>query len=463
MIDDLSELIEIESVYSDDGVLPFGAGVKKSIDWFVDKAKNYGLVTGTDDGYSAYAEYGKGKKCIGILCHLDVVPAGSGWSYPPYKLTIDNGNLYGRGVVDNKGSAIIALHVLKNLAERKIKTKNRIRLIVGGGEENGSACLKHYATHQEIPKMSIVPDADFPIINSEKAISHLKLTLPMTDEFLSCVTSFDGGNRVNVVPNHASIVIKSSSVLGKKLLSLAGKNRDNSVLLEAELATKLLIAGYKISDFSIKFLDDKIVLDTTGKSCHAMVPDEGDNAIWKAFAFLDAFTGTHRAQNLGDVTQFICSPSSPERLGIAAFDDVSGELTINLGIVKLDGKNLIIELDIRCPLSANIEDVKDKIGDIFGTEKLTETYYAKNLFIEKSSPLIQTLLEVYTSSTGLTPSCIKTGGGTYARELPNAVAFGPTFPGQVTNIHNADEYISMINFDKLFEIYFKAVIALDDL
>ncbi|HAE43136.1 MAG TPA: dipeptidase PepV, partial [Clostridiales bacterium] len=55
---------------------------------------------------------------------------------------------------------------------------------------------------------------------------------------------------------------------------------------------------------------------------------------------------------------------------------------------------------------------------------------------------------------------ITIGGGTYARAMKNAVAFGPVFPGQEELAHQKDENISIENIRKLTEIYAHALFEL---
>lgn len=60
---------------------------------------------------------GNGKPPLSIYAHMDVVPAGNGWSVPPFEGIIKDGKVYGRGAVDMKGSippVIVALEILRD-------------------------------------------------------------------------------------------------------------------------------------------------------------------------------------------------------------------------------------------------------------------------------------------------------------------------------------------------------------
>ncbi len=267
MLNDLDELLTIESLQSEPQPgAPFGLKLKETLELFLKKAKGYGLRTKNVDGYCGYAEYGDGEDIIGILCHLDTVPVGIGWSVPPYRLTNLDGYLYGRGVVDDKGPAVIILHVLKALREKNVKLNKRVRLIVGLNEENGSECLKYYALHEQIPSFSITPDSDFPVINSEKGVLRLNITVPLENELSDSVLSLKFGNAANIVPNTADCLLKKESAAAKKLL-----NGD-------ALKTALAGIGIDPSSVSTSFTEAGLALTANGTAGHAMAPDKADNA-----------------------------------------------------------------------------------------------------------------------------------------------------------------------------------------
>ncbi|MBR2970841.1 MAG: Sapep family Mn(2+)-dependent dipeptidase [Clostridia bacterium] len=460
MLKDLAEIISIKSVLSEakEGA-PFGEGCREALDWFLAKAEEYGFRTGSYDGYCGYAEYGEGKECIGALCHLDVVPAGEGWSTDPFTLVIKDDTLFGRGVVDDKGSVVMCLHALKEIKESAIKLNKRIRIIAGCNEEHGSACIKHYVNHGEIPSMSFVPDSDFPLINSEKGILHLMYSVPLDDFFAKNIAFISGGESYNVVPDHAKISIFRDSELGKQILDICGGEACDKLFTSTQVVGGILAAGYRIEDYSITAEDEVITIEAKGVAGHAMAPNKADNAIWKLFRLLACFTDKSDLVNF--FNEKICLNTGAEALGIYKSDEVSGELTMSMGIIKVDDDKLYFSLDMRLPVCASHEEIKKQIlNQLPGRSKVEEKKYAPNLYIKKDSPLVQTLLSVYEKCTGKEGKCLICGGGTYARELPNTVAFGPTFEGTETNIHNIDEHVSIEEFYKAAEIYKHAMIEL---
>ena len=458
MLKDLTTLLKIKSVPGTPAKgAPFGNAMRKTLTWFLEKAEDYGLSVHDMDGYCGWAEYGDGKDMFGILCHLDVVPAGkNAWTFPPYKLTEANGYLYGRGVVDNKGPAIIMLHVLKKLCDNGIKLKHRVRLIAGCNEETGSACLKHYAQYGEIPKFSIVPDADFPVIYSEKGILHLSVRLPVSHVFSKNISALQFGERANVIPDLAKVSLIGGSDLCRNILD-ATKNR--------ELMTVLAEENFS-AEVTMREGGTSVELETRGVAGHAMAPEKADNAAWKLFAVLAKHTEKLNVPEIAAVYKFFCSPQSKAQLGIDYADENSGELTLSMGAGEYIAGNgdgyLSLTLDIRLPLCADKDAVISAIQKKLGkSAKIEIIHYAPNLYIDPKSQLIQTLLKVYETAANERAAPVKTGGGTYARTLPNAAAFGPTFPGTETDIHNANERISMHQFTRLFKIYYDAVLELD--
>ena len=173
LLRDLRELVRIPSVsVPGTGRAPYGAECRRALDWFLSRASEMGFQTRDVDGHCGWCEYGEGEEMVAVLCHLDVVPAGDGWHYPPYDCTWAGGRIYGRGVIDDKGPAAAALYALKAVRDSGAPLHRRVRLLVGCNEEKGSSCIRHYVeAGGEIPVMGFTPDGMYPIINGEKGIA----------------------------------------------------------------------------------------------------------------------------------------------------------------------------------------------------------------------------------------------------------------------------------------------------
>ncbi|MCL2822286.1 MAG: Sapep family Mn(2+)-dependent dipeptidase [Firmicutes bacterium] len=472
LIGDLKQLMEIKSVLDTQTAAqnaPFGQGNRQVLDWFLQKAAEYGLKTGEIDGYAGYAEYGEGEHCIAALCHLDVVPGGEGWTVgDPYTLTTKNDHLYGRGIVDNKGPAIMCLHALKQIAQSQLKTKHRIRIIAGTNEEHGSACIKYYvknAPKADIPILAIVPDAEFPIINSEKGILHTKINIPLDNFFLKNIAFIKGGDSLNVIPDKASVSIFKNSEAADLLNQISPQKIDDKIFSSPIFAGNILASGAKITDFSIKEEADAYTITAKGVAGHAMAPQNGDNAIWKIITFLHSLSqSTIDSTVLKFLKDYLCTHQSTNALQIFYDDKKSGQTTINMGILEFDDQEqgfLKLTLDMRLPIIASKDEVlKNITAKLPKKSTLTELRWAANLYIDEDDEFIKTLLQIYQEKTGKEGYCIQIGGGTYARELPKAVAFGPMPKGKDGNLHKPDEVMSSDDFVTAMEIYKQALIKL---
>ena len=169
IIESLQRIVRIKSVEDEpEEGMPFGEGVNQCLESFLDIAKSLGLKTKNIDGYAGHVEIGEGEEILGILCHLDVVPEGSNWTYPPYAAEIHDGKIYGRGTIDNKGPAIASLYALKAIQDSGIKLNKRVRLILGTDEESGWECIRYYLDKEETPALAFSPDAEFPVIHGKR-------------------------------------------------------------------------------------------------------------------------------------------------------------------------------------------------------------------------------------------------------------------------------------------------------
>ena len=221
----LEKLISIESTGSspaedpDNGTLPYGAKPFEALKFFLDNAAKDGMRTGIIDNRAGWCEFGPEKTdLIGIVCHLDVVPAGDGWTTDPFTLTNKDGVLYGRGIVDDKGPAAASYIAMKRLKESGYEPSKRIRLILGTDEERTCSCVETYAAKGEIPSFAITPDGEFPVIYAEKGIMHIKIS---TDK--PSAIEAQAGSAANMVPAHSSCTINGITYSAKGKMAHASK------------------------------------------------------------------------------------------------------------------------------------------------------------------------------------------------------------------------------------------------
>jgi acetylornithine deacetylase/succinyl-diaminopimelate desuccinylase-like protein len=76
------------------------------------------------------------KQTLLLATHYDIVPAGGGWSHPPFKLTIEKGRAYGRGAADDKGGILSAIAAMETLRKRNSSRVN-VKLLITCDEEVG--------------------------------------------------------------------------------------------------------------------------------------------------------------------------------------------------------------------------------------------------------------------------------------------------------------------------------------
>lgn len=463
MLDDLKEIIAIPSVEAERSGenAPFGANVRAALDWFLKKAREYGLNAFDGNGYYGWAETGPdGAPIIGIPVHLDVVPAGGGWSVPPFSATVKGDRVFGRGVADDKGAAVVMLRLLRDLqtGDKSLSLNHRVRIIAGCNEETGSRCMKEYVKNEEIPVVSIVPDGAFPVINSEKGILHVDAVVPCDSIFRESILNLFGGERANVVPGEAVAVIKKDSVAYSFLL---GEESADEPPLAPTFSRKTLDVDITQTDFTFLSCDDGVTITARGTAGHASTPEKCDNAIKKLFILLSKALGA--STTICKLSDFITQDDITKAIGAYACDVKSGCTTGNLGVINYDGANLTMSFDFRLPITMDKETVTAALSAALPDgSSVKEVNFSPNLYFPPSSPLVSTLLSVYRNITGEEGALpVQIGGGTYARSLPNAVAFGIEFPGSENNMHSADESIKLSHLDMLYDLYLSAILSLD--
>ena len=429
IIQDIKELVSIPScaVLGNDPEKPFGEEPARALGWILHRAEELGLTAENVGNYAGHAEYGEGKEVAAVLTHVDVVPAGDGWASGPFAAVEQNGKLYGRGVADDKGAAVVALYCLKALKDGKIQGKRRLRAIFGAGEEVGMHDMERYFQTQELPVMAFTPDSDYGICNREKGILHLELSVPTHDG--TTLTAFRAGAALNSVPDKAYALLDCT---------------------EAEDHQLLRLADAKEGSFAFHYTIDGMQIESCGKASHAMEPYKGKNAAAHLINLLCAGLG-HRAMGslCAFLNQYIGLETDGASLGIKQEDAFSGPLTLNLGVVEIGANYARAAVDIRYPVTADGEQIVKTIGGHANREGVGVRVLDQNkpLFVREDEPLIGLLKASYRAVTGEEPGLYATGGGTYARRLGgHGVAFGPVFQGEECRLHNANERIDIEHF-----------------
>lgn len=433
ILHDLDELIRIRSVSASDK-----AAASQALDYILDRAKEMGFATRNIEGIAGHVEYGEGDEIAAVLSHVDVVPAGDGWSYEPYQLTEKDGRLYGRGIVDDKGPAVVALYCLKAMKDSGVVPKRRIRLIYGAAEEIGMDDMQTYFANEPLPDMGFTPDLQYGICTCEKGIMQVEVSARQHDGTI--LTEFRAGTAVNAVPSKAYALIDCTE-------------REDQQLRR--------FADAKPGEYDFIYTMDGLRIVAKGKAAHASVPAEGLNSATHLIRILAANFGQ---LVLGSVCSFIDDAigldTDGTSLGIACRDKESGALTVNVGIVELSENAARAMLDIRYPVTADSDEIFSKISERASYDGLITRLvnHEQPLYVNESLPIVQILKAAYKTVTGEDAGIFSTGGGTYARTLANrGVAFGPVFEGDPDRIHDADEGINKDNFFLHAQICLEAV------
>lgn len=442
IIDDLTKLIQINSELTTYDPkrkgAPFGEGTKEALDLMLAFGKRDGFETVNLEGYAGHIEYGKQKEFVGMIGHLDVVPAGNDWTYPPYGAEIHDGRMYGRGTEDDKGPTIAAYYALKILKELNVPLSKRIKLILGNDEETAWRCMRHYfSVYPESPVSGFIPDADFPLIYAEKGISRIYVEGQLNGSDLIDV---QGGFRDNMVPDYATATLLNNiDYLGAFHDFLSRKNYVGTAKVEG----------------------NNVYLKVVGKSAHGSTPQFGENAIDRLFEFLIEQKISDQLIKLVD--QFLIHDFLGKKLGVAYKDEEMGDLTNNFGVIMTKDGKYQIALNLRYPNGVDFDQVVEKIRKQlkpFGATVTLDKHQAL-LYKDPNSELVKTLMSVYIKHTGDTKAKpINIGGGTFARAMPNCVAFGPHFLEKPTFIHQKNEFIDIDDFILATIIYTEALYEL---
>lgn len=432
---DLRSLVKYNSVFAEDAE-PFGKENREVLDEALKLMNEKGLKTTNLDYYCGYGETGEGKKLIGILAHLDIVPVSDGWLTDPFVMTEKDGFLYGRGVSDDKGAAIASMYALKYLIDEKYPFKKRVRLILGCNEETGSMCIRHYVKNDEPIDYGFTPDGDFPGIYAEKGMIGGKII-----GHNSKIIDIEGGEASNIV---------CKKVVAK--LPLDSFNEDKF---------KAFLDAHKV-EFSIE-KSDVLTVTVQGVAAHASTPDLGVNAINYLLEglyeadFNDSFTNFfHRSFGL---------TNHGELLGYGDVMDEVSDTSINFGVAKKRGDDIIVSLDMRFPVKSNsdkcyalLEKCEDNENEFALSSKVEPLYFDIN------SPMIKALKKAYVDVTHDDKSEMEAiGGGTYAKAIKNCIAFGCEFIGEANHIHDSNERLEIEAFKKQVEIYVEAIKNLDNI
>ncbi|WP_251942767.1 MULTISPECIES: dipeptidase PepV [Staphylococcus] len=450
IIEDLNGLLKIESVREDnkaDEDHPVGPGPREALDYMYKLAQRDGFESHDVDHIAGRIEAGEGSDLFGILCHVDVVPAGEGWDSNPFDPVVTDKDIIARGTLDDKGPTIAAYYAVKILNEMNVNWKKRIHIIIGTDEESDWLCTDRYFKTEEMPALGFAPDAEFPAIHGEKGISTFDIKQTSKDDELDEpdyeLISFKSGQRYNMVPDeaeaHVGVKENMTDVIQNFEQYLSEQNLDGESTVDSGV----------------------LVLNVQGKAVHGMDPSIGVNAGLYLLNFLSALNLDKTAANFIDFSEkYLFESHFGEKMGMKYHTDTMGDVTTNIGVISYDKENGgQYGVNLRYPQGFEFEEAMDRfkneikqLGFTFEIGKDQKPHY-----VEKDDPFVQKLVQVYREQTGDEAEPYTIGGGTYARNLDKGVAYGAMFKGSEDLMHQKNEYISKKQLFDATSIYLQSI------
>ena len=442
------ELIKFKSISLENkgSSNPFGIDCSKALEYTLNLGKKMGFKTKNLDNYCGYIEFGEGKDLVGIIGHLDVVPAleEDGWDSSPFFPIIKDGKIFGRGAIDDKGPVIASLYAMKAVSEN-VKVSKRVRLILGLNEEKSWKCIKHYKSIEEWPQTGFSPDANFPAIYAEKGIMSISLENYFKIKNFEIIEIDCKNNALNVVPKYCAITLKANTNNNIFINNIINNESNNEIKL-----TKLDNSTLKIESFGI--------------SAHSAHPELGKNAITilvkflvNNFEFENNYLNTLFELGLFDIY-------SPKFLSEnKKIEDESGILTSNIAFLEYKNNKLVIKINLRVPVTFELEKIEEKYNNLknrFQNLIITTLSKQNPLYIDKNSSLVKKLVNIFNKKTGLNEEPIAIGGGTYARAFKNFISYGMTMPGDKDMCHQVNEFIEIDKLILSAKIYAEAIYEL---
>ena len=425
ILDDLRTLVRIpsvdESARASEGA-PYGPGPRAALDAIIRIADRMGFRTHDCDGYLAFADWpGESETQLGIICHVDIVPAGPGWQFEPYELTEHEGYLVGRGVSDDKGPLIICLHALKFWKDAGARFPYTVRFLFGADEEVGMHDVACYRSRFDDPAFLFTPDAEFPVCYGEKGIFQAIATSAAVKH--RSIATIEGGEMCNAVPGEARATFIDTA--------------------QGELTTQ-------------------------GRTAHASTPELGVNAIGLLVSeLLEKSLASNEERTFLEFVRKLCTSTDGSAFGIACSDGDFGPLTICGGMLRYADGVFSQTIDIRYPTSIDAHAITEALtaalaplGIELAIDNVKEPF-----LIDANSPAVRALSEAYERLTGYEAKPFTMGGGTYAREFKHAASFGMETlgvarPGWVGGMHAPNEAISIAEYKDAFKIYAYAIAKL---
>ncbi len=457
LVETLKEICRIPSVAQTENAdcAPYGEGCKRVLREMLRMGEKEGFSTWNFEDYVGRISYpGRGSGSIGIWCHLDVVEEGEDWDYPPYEPTVKDGYMIARGCQDNKSSAAMGFYVLKYMKEHGITLNHTLELYLGTCEEQGMCDLDYYVAHYDCPTLSLVPDSGFPVCCGERGSFNGNLAgdICLTEEVADIIC--DCGQYT--IPDKAQVVLRYTRERWEKC-----QGPEEKVEVSREGSTIRILAG--------------------GISSQAANPAKGDSALGR----LAGFVCERELLEGGDLAVFalareICSDCQGTALGVCCEDAISGPMVLAATQLSLrkepDGsRRPVLGFISKFPVTANEFPFEERARAEAAVRgfRLEVTRFSRASCFDPAHPAVKVLTACSNQVLGRQDVPFVMSGGTYARKLPRAFAFGTGMPLPKPpaglfrpghgDYHQPDESIALERIRMALEIYIRGMLEIDGL
>ena len=430
---------------------PFGVATRDALDCALGIAERLGYQVSDDAGYVGMADIpGERAAQIATIAHVDVVPAGPGWATDPFAMERREGWLLGRGVIDDKGPAVLSLYAGAFLLRQGIRPRYTFRALLGCDEEVGMTDVHHYLETHEQPAFLFTPDAEFPVCNAEKGCFGGTFTsAPIAN---GAILSWSGAAAANAIPSES---ICELSVDATALPAPVAHADRLEITALAEGRTRIVAHGI---------------------GGHASLPAGTVNAIALVVAYLrevaaalpELFAAEER--DFLEALAVVHTDTAGTGLGIACTSEAFGPLTCNAGTIEVAGGRIAQTIDVRFPDATTAEQMAAACCmAVEGFSVRFDVGSVKEPFSTPAdSPAVQALLDTYRDVTGKPAEPFAMGGGTYARNFARAVSFGPEdngleLPAWAGTMHGPNEAASEALLKDALKMYIVAILRLNEL
>jgi predicted dipeptidase len=387
-----------------------------------------------------------GAPVLGLVVHGDVQPVEEkAWSIPPFDGVTKDGIVLGRGSADDKGPLVQAMLAMKALEKAGPARTHTIRLLVGSDEESDNTDIKEYLQANRPPDYSLVLDYVFPVVVGEMAWTGLYLETASgartNAELPFRIERLDAGLAPSIVPDRAVLT----------LAWIRGLPSWGSLI--ARLSARPLPDGTHLEFVTTPEDEKQLTIVAHGKSAHGGVNIHGGRNALVALA--RATEGLLPASGEDDLLAFARLAGRDlygTGLGLTENDPVWGRYLVNVATVKpRDNGKLRLTIVLRRPPPRTGPQIRDHLRHVVeafnkrAKSSLTVDGYWDDepLSFDPEAKLVKRLLAAYALATGEASAPAVAGGGSYAKRLPNSIAFGMWFPATPYPGHDVDEKVPL--------------------